>query len=144
MALSTPALRRTTPSVLARVAASKARRSPLSSVYTGRRLREAPLGIASPTYGAVVAAPSVETGAVIVNPIPARLRDLPCRRLPCTTPLLGPTSGRATAASGMEATSSGPIGDPVWAPSMGGRLISVASGLTRSSRLAVLRNPSSI
>lgn len=126
--------------VLTGEATEEARRSSIPSGEASRRIREAALGVATPANGAMATSPTVAARLVVVDPVPASRRNLPCGGLPSATAILGLASGRATTASGVKATGSGSQRNPVRASGVGGRLVRVAVRVTRSSGLAVLRD----
>lgn len=88
----------------------------------------------------MAATSAVTARPLIVDPIPAGIRDLPARGLAGATTILGPPGGRATTTSILQATRGRAIGHPVLPSGMGGRLVPVAVRVARGSVLAVLRD----
>lgn len=126
--------------LLAGKPAAEARRSTRAPIHASRRIRKAALSIASARNGAVATTPPITASAVVIDPVPTGVRDLPASGLASAAALLGPTSGRATTASILEAAGSGPVGHPSLPSGVGGRVVPVAVRVARGSVLAVLRD----
>lgn len=132
--------RRPATAVLPSEAAPQPRQPASAPIYAVTRRRESTLRVPAVSDGAVVATPAITARLVVVDPIPTGIGDLPVSGLASATPVLGLAGGRATTAPGMEAASSGSLGNPIRAPSVGIVLFPLVGRVARSGVQAVLRD----